>query len=188
MLHDRFTSRACQDGGWGGSGKEAGEKNLLLPPGPHPRAVSTPAPPVSPVMAPTEQHTLATKGNPMFFHYKDDNFFYFPSCLPQISASPSSRGTGEKNWLSPKSFTRERLVLGCPLLAEAAADIPEDSLPPRQPGGPCFGALCPMILPKLPRQLWGRGNPVGCAPSLCFFSPKLRRQPQRLSPCSKVIY
>lgn len=130
MLHDHFTSRACQDGGWGGSGKEAGEKNLLLPPEPHPRAVSTPAPPRLSCGGTDRAAHTCNKGESHVFHYKDDNFFYFPSCLPQISASPSSRGTGEKNWLSPKSFTMERRVLGCPLLAEATADIPEDSLPP----------------------------------------------------------
>lgn len=51
---------------------------------------------------------LCSKGKSHVFHGKDDDFFFFPSRLPQFSASPSSRGISKESQLSPKSFTAER--------------------------------------------------------------------------------
>lgn len=50
------------------------------------------------------QHGPDTKDKSHVFHGKNDNFLFFPSCLPQFLASPSSRGTGKENQLSPKKL------------------------------------------------------------------------------------
>lgn len=129
---------------------EGGRRGNLppLPPEPRPGASGTPSLPGSPVVALTEKHThanegRAVKGNPTFSVAKMTTSF-FPSCFSQFSASPSSRGTGEENQLSPKSSAAERRAQGCHLLAGAAADVPEDGSASQQAGGPRFGALCPM--------------------------------------------